>query len=184
MTTATANPNEASTKKSSDPAAEVLAAADRRLNQEIPVDPVTAADPLPPAAAEPEPPQFLTQTVQQLVNKGLVLSKLAGWKSPAIPGVLSEEEWQASVASTTVIVIQKRWPTLANQTTPEFVLVVLLAPWLAENLLPTLLKVLFSRGKSDRNSGSHRDGKNNVDAEAPRPESTNLSNRPDPRPEV
>lgn len=193
MRTAT-NQND-NTNKSSDPAAPILAAADRRLGAETPTDPVTAAEfPSPPAAAAPAP-AFLTQAVAQLVNKGLILSKLAGWKSPAIPELLSEDEWKNAVASTSVAVIQKRWPTLANDATPEFALVVLTAPWLLENLLPLVIKILFRGkdrdkdrdkevGKGDRDPRRDGDGKNNIDANAAEPMFPRFPDRPDARPEV
>lgn len=187
MKTATNNQNEANTNKSSDPAASILAAADRRLEAETPTDPVTAAELPSPAAAAPAP-AFLTQAVAQLVNKGLILSKLAGWKSPAIPELLSEDEWKNAVASTSVAVIQKRWPTLANDATPEFALIVLMGPWLLENLLPIVVKVLF-RGKEAARKGDsdpRRDGdrKNNAHENVVEPMFPRFPDRSDQRPEV
>jgi len=139
-----------------------------------PIEPELLNDPqrsddVAPATLEPSP--FLLQTVAQIVDKGVKLSKVAGWPGPAVEGVFSEEEWQVSVTNYSAIVIQKRWPTLADQATPEVALLVLLLPW-AIWAVPQLVKLVFKRretGKSDSDPRSNGDGKDNHDAPAAEP---------------
>lgn len=179
--------NDNTTKSSEpDPAADVLAAADRQLSQEQPKDPVTAASgEVPIASVSSGPPAFLKQAVSQLVGKGLILSKLNGWSSPSIPKLLTEEEWQQAVSESTVAVVQKRWPDIANDATPEFALIVLTVPWLLDNLIPMLFRRPKKKeadttdGKGSRDTRSNGDGKNNAHAEALGPVPTGFPHRPD-----
>lgn len=163
----TTNQPDDPTTKSSDDVLSTLRNVDQRLAVEQPQGPIApelveegtaAAQP----AGEAAPSPFLSQTVGALVGKGVQLSKVYGWSGPAVEGVFTEQEWTVSVATHTAIVIQRRWPTLAENTTPELALLLLVLPWAMWAIpaaLPAFMKLLRGKrndGTSD--SDTRRDG--------------------------
>lgn len=192
-----------------DPAAGMLAAADAVLKTEEPARSTPPADGAPPAddpgGAPPALPAFdtnafLVTTLAGVVDKGLLVAKLAGWPSPAIAAppdpvtlaprfLMTEEEWKMSVSSLSVQVIQKRWPSLASSVTPEFALLVLILPWAAPNLPAAAiaiykgLKGLFS-GKNNSDHRRDGNGENNATSKTPPTNPAHLFVRPDARSEV
>jgi hypothetical protein len=157
-----------------------LADVDRTIGNDVekgPIEPELLNDKerssdVPPATSQPSP--FLLQTLAGIIDKGVKLSRAAGWQGPGVEGVFSEEEWKQSVTTYSAIVIQKRWPTLANETTPEMALLLLMLPW-ALWALPQLFKLLVKRkvpkddGTRHSDSGGNGDGKNNAHEETAEP---------------
>lgn len=131
------------------------------------------------AIADAAPSAFLLQTVGQLVGKGVELSKHFGWSGPGVEGVFTEAEWQTSVTNYSAIVIQRRWPTLANECSEEVALLVLLIPWLFWSV-PQIFKLVFKResktGASDSDPRRNGDGQNNANAPIDRPATPGVFN--------
>jgi hypothetical protein len=172
------------TKSVDDDVAATLARADEAIDAEEPRGPI-APDNTPEAPADdhdqgPEvapadtASPFLVQSLGAIVEHIVIQSKKAGWTGAEVPGVYSEEEWKHAVVTNASIVVQRRFPTLADSATPEVGLLCLALPW-AIWAVPQMLAYLKARGgiklatsaTRQSNSDSRSNGKRENDFSIP-----------------
>lgn len=121
--------------------------------------------------AEPEPPKppdpFIVGLVNSIVPQIVTLAKRgAGWNSPEIKientVIMSEADWCKQVAECNVAVLNKYFPD-ASAYAPEIALIVLVVPWMAENLIQSMIKARKAKQMKQAGAGQTEGARANAE---------------------
>jgi hypothetical protein len=181
---------------------------------EQPAGPLPSGD-VPPLAGDVSgaavlivPTPFLVQTCAQVAAGIVSRSKAVGW--PGLPAlytaVVPEDEWISQIAQNGAVVLAKRFPSLNNDSTPEFALCMLALPWLMwaiPNGFVLLVRLLRRKQPeavptpaaapgagngqataSNRDPRRHGDGQDHANAEVVGRFPAGVPDRPDTRPTI